>query len=117
MNPEIKQKWIEALESGEYEQGQGGLRIEDEGGPDKFCCLGVLADIINPDGWQTPQDPSWCSGKRIYCYEFMNEGTDFIPDNIAYEIGLSSDHQAELANMNDEGKKFHEIAEEIRKRL
>jgi hypothetical protein len=117
MNEEIKEKWIKKLESGEYPQGQGGLRIENESGRDKFCCLGVLADIINPDGWQTPEDPSWYSGKRIYCYEFMNKATDFIPDNIAEEIGLDRKNQTELAEMNDEGKNFHEIAEEIRKRL
>jgi hypothetical protein len=27
MNPEVKQKWIDALRSGKYEQGSGKLRI------------------------------------------------------------------------------------------
>lgn len=44
MNPEIKKMWVEALRSGEYEQGFGQLRITY---PDKVvhCCLGVLCDI------------------------------------------------------------------------
>ncbi len=40
MNQEIKQKWVEALRSGEYKQGKGQLRDKDS-----FCCLGVLCDI------------------------------------------------------------------------
>lgn len=40
----IKERWIEALRSGKYTQGEGMLKTSD--GPDaKFCCLGVLADI------------------------------------------------------------------------
>lgn len=40
MNSEVKQKWVEALRSGEYEQGRDFL---NKGG--KFCCLGVLTDL------------------------------------------------------------------------
>lgn len=40
----IKERWIEALRSGKYVQGEGMLKTSDE--PDaQFCCLGVLADI------------------------------------------------------------------------
>lgn len=38
---DLKTKWIAALRSGEYEQGKSSL--EDEG---KFCCLGVLCNIL-----------------------------------------------------------------------
>ncbi len=40
MNQEIKNKWIAALKSGEYQQGTGFLKQDG-----KFCCLGVLCDI------------------------------------------------------------------------
>lgn len=40
MNQEIKQKWVVALRSGEYEQGKGSLKTDN-----KFCCLGVLCDL------------------------------------------------------------------------
>ena len=48
----IKTKWIEALRSGKYEQGKGKLRSEDN----KFCCLGVLADVLT-DGkfWESEE--------------------------------------------------------------
>lgn len=41
MNPEIKEKWLEALRSGDYQQGTGRLKTIDG----KFCCLGVLCDL------------------------------------------------------------------------
>ena len=43
MNPEIKQKWVEALRSGKYEQGNECLRKGD-----KFCCLGVFCEVVAP---------------------------------------------------------------------
>lgn len=45
MNPEIKDRWLQKLESGEYEQTTGELR-NDEG----FCCLGVLCEVAVEDG-------------------------------------------------------------------
>jgi len=47
MSPELKVGWVAALRSDEYEQGRGGLR-DSEGG---HCCIGVLADLIDPNGW------------------------------------------------------------------
>lgn len=45
MKQAIKRKWITALRSGKYEQGQGGLVGRDGAG---FCCLGVLACVVDP---------------------------------------------------------------------
>lgn len=41
---EVKDKWIEALESGEYVQGQFALKRE-RGGELTHCCIGVLGDM------------------------------------------------------------------------
>lgn len=40
-----QRKWVKALRSGEYEQGEGQLQKGD-----KFCCLGVAADVARKDG-------------------------------------------------------------------
>ncbi len=40
MKADLKRKWVEALRSGKYKQGEGELRRGDA-----FCCLGVLADV------------------------------------------------------------------------
>lgn len=39
----VKDKWLKALRSGKYKQGQGMLR-DDEGG---YCCLGVLVQELD----------------------------------------------------------------------
>jgi hypothetical protein len=41
VNKEIKEKWIAALESGDYEQGTVTLRTVDG----RYCCLGVLCEL------------------------------------------------------------------------
>lgn len=46
MNADVKQKWVAALRSGEYAQGKGVLRDNE----DKFCCLGVLCDLAEKEG-------------------------------------------------------------------
>jgi hypothetical protein len=44
MNITIKEKWCEALESGDYAQAQGCLK-----GEAGYCCLGVLTDLYLKD--------------------------------------------------------------------
>jgi hypothetical protein len=46
MDAELKRKWVEALRSGKYEQASGKLRVGN-----KFCCLGVLCDLVDPEKW------------------------------------------------------------------
>lgn len=37
--------WVEALESGKYEQRQGSLYGKDTEGQETYCCLGLLACV------------------------------------------------------------------------
>ena len=37
----IQKQWVKALESGKFEQGKSALCYEN-----KYCCLGVLCEII-----------------------------------------------------------------------
>jgi len=41
---ELHRKWIEALRSGNYNQGTGEYCVKGEEG-DRHCCLGVLAEV------------------------------------------------------------------------
>ena len=50
MDAQTKDKWIKALRSGEYEQGDSFF--EKDG---RFCCLGVLCAVL---GQPTALDPS-----------------------------------------------------------
>lgn len=72
MNPEIKQKWLTALRSGDYHQGTGALKKEV--GPEtQYCCLGVLCDIAAEEGAtiavRRERDPSSSSGLAAW-WEF-----------------------------------------------
>lgn len=104
MNPEIKAKWLEALRSGEYQQGRRSLHADGS-----YCCLGVLCDISNLDTWKHRVD-------GIYAY-FDCEG--FLPSTVADWAGLESrgaygdEEVNHLAEDNDNGKSFLEIADII----
>lgn len=47
MDPELKAKWVAALRSGKYEQTTGALcRIGADDGKLRYCCLGVLMEVL-----------------------------------------------------------------------
>lgn len=115
MNQEVKQKWVEALRSRKYKQGQAQLR---EG--DRYCCLGVLCDIhAKETGHQ------WEDGGASYVY-FDIEGV--LPDEVQAWAGLD-DADPEvvwpkhnlgalcLSDINDKGTPFKAIATLIEKYL
>lgn len=92
MLDELKTAWVGALRSGEYTQGRDFL--EKDG---KFCCLGVLCDVLRPDK----------------CREFRDPFKEVIHQNVLETIGMSSHVQNDLAEMNDEGDSFEQIADWI----
>lgn len=109
MNKEIKQKWVEALRSGEYEQGTESLRRDG-----KYCCLGVLCDIHAyslKKEWETDND-------FYYSYDGASM---YLPRAVFNWAGLTGRHPSVngelLANLNDGGTPFTEIADLIEKHL
>jgi hypothetical protein len=104
MDAELKAKWVVTLRKGAYEQGRSQLRDR----ANRCCCLGVLCDIINPDGWELPQNRnSW-----------RHRGHDVYPsDEISKIVGLDSDTVRKLGRMNDAGGSFPEIAAWIEQNL
>lgn len=92
MDPEVKRVWQEALRSGEYEQGRGQLRDED-----KFCCLGVLLEVSWHGDWE------WAD--------------DYLPTEAGVAFDVPYGDQEGLANMNDGGRTFDEIADWIEANL
>lgn len=97
LNPEFKERWLKALRSGEYKQGEGILQWNG-----CYCCLGVAACLIDPDGW----------------YGSTFRGNDYIlPVETMKEIGLSGQASDKLTNMNDDGDSFATIADWIEANL
>lgn len=84
MNQEIKQRWVSALRSGKYQQGQGQLR--DNNG---YCCLGVLCDLWVREGhgrWDLIKDMWWVTnGSR------SNTTYTVLPLAVQEWAGLSSE--------------------------
>lgn len=107
MNKELVDRWLEALESGEYKQGRGSLHPKG----DTFCCLGVLCDLFG--------DGSWGIADNLNVYVPKNDGPITVsmpPGKLWDSLGLSI-NQGKLANMNDKGKSFVEIAAYIRQEI
>lgn len=107
MQPEIKAKWLEALRSGRYAQTTGEL-FDGE----KFCCLGVLCDVISPNWGQTDDE-----GETYIAHEF-GDSNEILDPTFREEIGIPSDVQDKLTQMNDDEKaSFAQIADWIEKNL
>ena len=102
MNENAK-RWVEALRSGKFEQGQHALRKEDS-----FCCLGVACEISGIGTW---------SGD-LYSVGGRSEA-NYLPKAVQSWLGLASrtgegvncDGYITLTELNDNaGKSFAEIA-------
>lgn len=50
MKPEVKEKLVAALRSGEYKKIEGRLYKQDRDGNDCYCALGVLCVLAMQDG-------------------------------------------------------------------
>jgi hypothetical protein len=99
VNVGLMRKWIEALESGEYEQTIGCLR--DRKG---FCCLGVLCDLpAVPGHWED----------RGYRASDQWSSLGLSPD-IRELIGIDPAAHENLTQLNDSGRTFKEIAQYLR---
>lgn len=111
MNKQVKQKWIKALRSGNYKQSIGAMY---DGKTNTHCCLGVLS--------------------RLYIKEHNISGknlTSIIDDQLGNKKAPSSYPNAKvlkwaglhhytchtLANKNDHGVTFKEIAKYIEEKL
>jgi len=111
MNPQIKQKWLNALRSGEYQQTQRHLRTEDG-----FCCLGVLCDLYvkeNNVEWEIDEDD-------IYRYE---KHFTLLPPSVVGWAGVEDSNPyvnggiGTLSGLNDRGSTFEQIAYVIEEHL
>ena len=107
-------KWIEALESGLYEQGRGQL-VDHE---DKFCCLGVACNVAIENG--APLHWKYSKGHYMIVAEKPRDKHHAFMNHQALEwYGLDDYfYQEEYCSMNDQRKKtFKQIAGKLRKQF
>lgn len=128
---QLQEEWVEALLSGEYEQTQHALH-NDEG----FCCLGVGCETVLEFGIDVPV--SFREDVRHYLYD---DNSNLLPQSVQMLLGLRTidgefiidseeilkiietvdvypniGDQAQLANLNDLGLCFEDIARIIQLR-
>jgi hypothetical protein len=106
MDKELKEKWLKALRGqGDktYNQGKSFLRYGD-----CYCCLGVLCDIINPEGWVKEQ------GGDLFRYY---NACAILPVEVRMISKIEIGEAPKLADMNDEGKDFITIAQHIEENI
>ena len=109
MDKHLKEKWITALQSGEFKKGKGYLCQTTEHGTDEYCCLGVLASILGVPRTKFPKfnvyhyDVDTNKGSESYLTGF----TTFIPKK--YEIP----YQVELSEINDSNDTWDKAIEFI----
>lgn len=107
----LQEKWLQALESGEWKQTTGSLR-----GPDdcSFCCLGVAAELMELD-----RDEDGCyrlGGSQIHAILDcgLHERLGLRTDNGSFMKGYQLNKCFGLTAANDGGATFAEIAAFIR---
>lgn len=113
---EVRKRWTEKLRSGEYQQGNHVLRVND-----RFCCLGVLCDLAVKESVIPEPD-------KIGSYYHYADQKLHLPESVQQWAGLchssgrfkdpSPDNPnplkwSFLSNLNDAGKSFAEIADVI----
>lgn len=107
-------EWLEALESGAYEQGKDCLNKDN-----KFCCLGVACDILSKKGTvlKTVKENGIVDYDNLSTI-LSEEVIDLLKLNGStggfWNIRDEFPHLS-LASANDGGKTFLEIAAFIRK--
>jgi hypothetical protein len=112
MNPQIKQKWVSALRSGDYKQTQHRLRKEDG-----FCCLGVLCDLYGKEN-----NAEWTPLDFDNAYAFQ-EFESYLPSSVKKWADLEycnphvNDEESTLVRLNDSGSTFEQIADVIEHQL
>jgi hypothetical protein len=109
---EFQLKWLEALESGEYEQGKE--KLFDGSG---YCCLGVGCDVL---GIEPHEDDGayMFDGENVYAPKSLisalrlNSRTGAFRNYNRFDVGAIS--VPSLTSANDEGATFADIAAFIR---
>src|SRR6266851_3356391 len=94
MTKTLKNKWLEALKSGEYKQGTCFLYNSNF---DTYCCLGVLAKVINIE-----------ITDDIKLYQPKKFKQELLSRKILRRLKLSEIAQLILADLNDNSNNFLE---------
>lgn len=130
MQPDVRDRWADALESGEYKQGYNALCRVTRNGPgdfsEAFCCLGVLLEEESGGEWvmgDSAHEDLLLGFRKEATYTFHSgrgaqANSSSLPRNFRQRVGLGLDDIETLIELNDAKKaNFRRIAAWIRKNL
>lgn len=104
------EKWVKALRSGDYKQGQFNLNKDG-----KFCCLGVACELFKDE--LKLEVTVIRVGRANYGATKYNGVASDLPEEVMNYLGLKSPYGnfrgGSLAALNDVGTSFNEIADLI----
>jgi len=121
--------WADALDSGEFERGQGALEIIKKDGTKSHCCMGVACRIAMKNGLELHTETRFANSVEMTWFSagstFNAGSSTFLPQAVRdwydfdtidpvvgydrYQISVSA------ANANDDRDwDFHKIAEGLR---
>lgn len=123
MNAELKAKWLAALRSGDYTQVSEVLHLLDQDGCTTVghCCLGVLCVVAA----EPAKDMNSRGDAELDTENHGMVPVKFYGDNDGFllsarqqqRFGLKDGVAMTLAQMNDDGKTFAEIADFIEENI
>lgn len=85
MVPLVKEQWVRKLKSNKYIKSRRVYKTDYN----CFCPIGLLLDILNPEGWRQYKG-SWYNNLGIYSDQRFFEKT-----------GLTWDNFSQITKMND----------------
>lgn len=115
MDKAIKRKWVKALRSGKYKQAREALKRGD-----RYCCLGVLCNVLGAEWVRLEGDIAAVLGET-----FLNSpGEEVLRPSVLRTLGFTKPRQTKLTTMNDglpseniEPHNFNQIADYIEKHM
>lgn len=100
MRGEVLDEVVKRLRSGKYKQGSSALRRKaKDGGPDRFCCLGVMCEIAVEEGVLVRLDTDFPG--TSYGYKVAGQDstyTAYLPPAVIEWAGMVSDQEKEASH-------------------
>lgn len=123
MDAALKQKWIDALESGDFSKGKWFLKSKKG----CYCCLGVLAELVEgPEVWVDRYNSEDRFYKMLTFEENFSRGENTKSSSLCSALpmgyaGLDTEptdqHRLALSSLNDGTDDFKAVIEYIKKNL
>lgn len=123
MRKEVMKKWVRALRSGKYKQGESFLKCDWTRKGTRHCCLGVLCELYNNNMKKNKKKTIPETTKDSGVHKF-GRSDSLLPNVVKKWAGMKSNEGAfkdqygmltSLTDVNDFGDSFKKIATIIEK--